>query len=106
LKPVPPHKPVQYQIEIPAFGHVFRPGHKLALFISRPPKGDPVIHSHYLYDSDPPPSAVIVHHDAEHPSSVLLPVLPELPPLGDKPVALDQQAGIWPVSLVREEVAD
>jgi predicted acyl esterase len=103
LEPVTPDEPNEYQIEIPAFGHVFRPGHKLALFISRPPETDPVIHGHYRYDSDPPPSMVTVHHDAKHPSSLLLPVLPELPPLGEKAVPLDQQAGIWPVPLVREE---
>jgi hypothetical protein len=98
-EPVAPHEPVEYQIEIFAFGHVFRPGHQLALFITRPPADDPIGATKsgapsYRYDSHPPPGTVTILHDAAHPSSLLLPVLPELPPLGAEPVPLDQQPGL------------
>ena len=104
LQPVTPHEPTEYQIEIPAFGHVFRPGHKLALVIMQPLEGDPIGVTKsgapsYRYDSHPPPGTVTILHDAEHPSSLLLPVLPELPPLPDPPVPVDQQAGLQPARL-------
>jgi hypothetical protein len=99
VEPVTPGEPTEYQIEIFACGHVFRPGHQLALIITRPPADDPIGATRsgspsYRYDSHPPPGKVTILHDAEHPSSVLLPVLPELPPLGADPVPLDQQAGL------------
>jgi putative CocE/NonD family hydrolase len=101
LQPVTPQEPTEYQIEIPALGHVFRPGHKLALAITRPMEGDwiGVTKSEgpsYRYDSHPPPGIVTVLHDVAHPSSLLLPVLSELPPLPDPPVPIDQQAGLQP----------
>jgi uncharacterized protein len=101
VEPVVPHEPVEYQIEIFAVGHVFRPGHKLALVITRPPADDPIGTTKsgspsYRYDSHPPPATVTILHDTEHPSSLLLPLLPELPPLADPPVPIDQQAGLQP----------
>ncbi len=102
IAPVVPHEPQEYQIEIFAVGHVFRPGHKLVLAISQPPAGDPIGATRsgapsYRYDSHPPPGPVTILHDADHPSSLLLPLLPELPPLPPQPVPLDQQAGIQEV---------
>lgn len=103
LEPITPHEPTEYQIEIPAFGHVVRPGHKLALVVMQPAGPDPIGVTRsgapsYRYDSQPPPGIVTVLHDAEHPSSLLLPLLPELPPLQDPPVPIDQQAGLQPAS--------
>ncbi len=103
LQPVTPHEPTEYQIEIPAFGHVFRSGHKLALVILQPLEGDPIGVTKsgapsYRYDSHPPPGTVTILHDTAHPSSLLLPVLPELPPLSDPPVPVDQQAGLQPAT--------
>ena len=102
-RPVTPHEPAEYQIEIPAFGHVFRPGHKLcadphAAAGGRSDWGHQVGAPSDRYDSHPPPGIVTVLHDTAHPSSLLLPVLPELPPLRDPPVPVDQQAGIQPAS--------
>ncbi len=102
IVPVVPHEPQEYQIEIFAVGHVFRPGHKLVLSISQPPAGDPIGSTRsgapsYRYDSHPPPGPVTILHDADHPSSLLLPLLPQLPPLPTEPVPLDQQAGIQEV---------
>jgi predicted acyl esterase len=102
VAPVAPHEPQEYQIEIFAVGHVFRPGHQLVLSISRPPAGDPIGSTRsgtpsYRYDSHPPPGPVTILHDADHPSSLLLPLLPQLPSLPMEPVPLDQQAGIQEV---------
>jgi len=106
LQPVMPHESTEYQIEIPAFGHVFHPGHKLAVVLMQPMEGDPIGITKsgapsYRYDSHPPPGTVTVLHDAAHPSSLLLPVLRELPRLPDPPVPLDQQAGIQPANAAR-----
>ncbi len=100
--PVRPEGPCEYQIEVPAVGHVFRPGHTLVLAITRAPESDPIGvtksgAASYRYESMPPPGKVTILRDAEHPSSVLLPVLPELPPLPAQPVPLAKQAGLQPV---------
>jgi predicted acyl esterase len=100
-EPVRPHEPHEFQIELHAVGHVFRPGHQLALFISQPPAGDPIGVTpsgapSYRYQSQSPPGTVTILHGAEHPSSLLLPVLPELPPVPNDPVPLDRQAGLQP----------
>lgn len=43
----------------------------------------------------PPPATVQILHDAAHPCRLLLPVLPDLPPLeDDEPAPLDQQTGL------------
>ena len=86
----------------PAVGHVFRPGHALVLAITRPPESDLIGVTKsggpsYRYDSMPPPGKVTILRDTEHASSVLLPVLAELPPLPTQPVPLEQQAGLQPV---------
>ncbi len=101
-QPVRPGEPCEYQIEIPAVGHVFRPGHALVLAITRPPESDLIGvtksgEPSYRYDSMPPPGKVTILRDAGHASSVLLPVLAELPPLPAEPVPLQQQAGLQPV---------
>ncbi len=99
LEPVTPYEPTEYSIEIPAFAHVFRPGHKLALILMQPMAGDPIGitksgNPSYRYDSHPAPATVTILHDPAHPSSLLLPVLPELPSLPDPPATLEEQAGI------------
>ena len=98
-EPVTPYKAHRYEIEIPTVGHVFRPGHKLVLRLSRPPLGDPIGVTRsrapsYRYDSDPPPGIVRILHDAEHPSSLLLPVMPALPPVAEEAPPLERQAGL------------
>lgn len=99
-QPVTPHEPCAYQIEIPLLGHVFRPGHQLVLIVSQPPDGDPIGISgnfngtSYRYDSGLPVGEVELLHDAAHPSSLLLPVLPKVPPVGEKAPAPEALAGI------------
>ena len=101
-EPVPPREPVCYEIEIPVLGHIFRPGHKLLVRICQPPSGDPIGVTRsgepsYRYDSEPPPATVQVFHDRARPSRLLLPVLPQLPPVAEDGVPLEQQAGLQPV---------
>jgi predicted acyl esterase len=98
-EPVTPHRPYRFEIEIFVVGHVFRPGHQLVLRLSRPPLGDPIGVTKrggpsYQYDSDRPPGTVTILDDAEHPSSLLLPVLPELPPIAAHPPPLEKTAGL------------
>jgi hypothetical protein len=99
IEPVQPHRPYRYEIEIPPVGHVFRPGHELVVIISRPPEADPIgVTRHggpsYRYESNQPPCGVRILVEAEHPSSLLLPVLPEVPPLAAEAVPLSRQAGL------------
>jgi predicted acyl esterase len=99
-QPLLPNQPYRFDIEVFPVGHLFRSGHHLAVQISQPPKGDPVTRHRdgdpaYEYTSDPPPGVVTVLRDAEHPSSVLLPILPELPPMADKPPPAGEQNGIF-----------
>lgn len=99
IQPVIPGTPVQLDIEVYPVGHVFRAEHKLGLWIGVPPAGDPVTRDRdgqpsYRYESAMPPANVAILRTAEHPSSILLPLLPKLPPLGDRPLPPGQQAGI------------
>lgn len=102
VQPVTPGQAVEYQIAIPAVGHVFRPGHQLALIISRPPSEDPIGvtgtgAASYRYASNPPPGAVRILQDAQHPSHLLLPLVPDLPTQAN-PVPLHQQTGLQPIA--------
>lgn len=74
LDPVIPGTETRVLMEIFPFGHVFRPGHELVLLMHAPPANDPV--STYAYQPNAP-SVVQVSRD----STLLLPVLPTLPPV-------------------------
>jgi predicted acyl esterase len=98
-QPLVPGEPYRFEIEVFPVGHVFRAGHQLAVRISQPPLVDPVPITSgrwesYTYESALPPGTVTILRDAEHPSSILLPVLPDLPPLSDEPLPPGSQAGI------------
>ena len=100
IQPVVPAKPFQLDIEVFPVGHIFRDGHRLAVWISQPPLGDPVTRDGdrnptYKYESAMPPGRVTILRSQEYPSSVLLPILPQLPPVGDAPPGPGQQAGIY-----------
>jgi putative CocE/NonD family hydrolase len=62
----------EYLVEIFPFGHVFRPGHRLIVKIHTPPAAD----SFYAYVAKRPVGLNTVLHDAEHPSSLMLPFVP------------------------------
>ena len=84
-------KPYRFEIEVFPVGHVFREGHQLSLSISRPPLDDPVPYpkgkkgriksGSYKYESNQTNGRVTVYRNAEHPSSILLPILPDLRPI-------------------------
>lgn len=90
LLPVTPGAPTTYYIEMFPVGHVVRTGHKLLVKIHTPPPVDPL--SIYAWISAQPPAinTIIQSNGA---SSLLLPILPEPPPLGAAP-ACGAQAGV------------
>lgn len=100
VQPVTPHQPTRYQIEIFPLGHVVRAGHRLVLEISQPPRGDRVNldrggNVSYAYDSAPPDADVGILCGGSHPSRLLLPLLPTLPPIGAETPKSDSVAGIY-----------
>jgi uncharacterized protein len=66
---IEPSKTYKYLVEIFPFGHIFRPGHKLVIQIHTPPAVD----SYYAYVPKRPAGINTVLHDAENPSSLMLP---------------------------------
>lgn len=100
VQPLTPGVPHEFAIEVFPVGHVFRPGHRLLLRVSPPPRADRVTrhgdgNPAYEYESAPPPGSVTILRDREHPSSVLVPLLPELPPIADPPPKPGEQNGIF-----------
>ncbi len=76
-----PGEPDLYQIEIWPVGHVFRAGHRLMIKITRPP----VLDAYYAYvPRNQPISQNTIYHDAQHPSRIILPLVPT-PPLAAAP---------------------
>lgn len=78
----------RYEIEVFPLGHVFRAGHRLLLRVTTPPAADSIA----FYIPTTPPGVNQIYHDAEHPSSILLPIVP-LPALG-APLGCGQQIGL------------
>ena len=66
---IEPGTTYRYLIEIFPVGHIFRPGHRLVVKIHTPPLAD----SYYVYVPRRQPTINTVLHDAEHPSSLMLP---------------------------------
>ena len=62
----------EYLVEIFPFGHVFRPGHKLIVKVHTPPAAD----SYYNYVPKRFAGINTLYHDAERPSSLMLPFVP------------------------------
>ena len=69
---IEPGKIYKYLVEIFPFGHVFRPGHRLIVKVHTPPAAD----SYYAYIPKRPAGANTLFHDAERPSSLMLPFVP------------------------------
>ncbi|MEI6720997.1 MAG: CocE/NonD family hydrolase [Betaproteobacteria bacterium] len=75
--PVDITKPSRYQINLMPIAHVFKKGHRIALRVSssdtEPPATlfDMISQGHLLQQR---PSWVSIHHDAEHPSVLSLPI--------------------------------
>jgi len=99
-QPLEPGKPYRFEIEVFPVGHVFRAGHTLSLKISQPPVSDPVPYPRgrtgyqvgsYMYESELDPATVTIYRGADHPSSVLLPMLPKVPAFAEEiPASLDK----------------
>jgi hypothetical protein len=99
-QPVVPGEPFLMEIEVCPVGHVFHAGHQLGLWISQPPQNDPVTRHGdgrpaYKYESGMPPGQVTILRDQGHASSILVPRLPRLPPLGREPLKPGAQSGIF-----------
>ena len=62
----------EYLVEIFPFGHVFRTGHRMIVKVHTPPAAD----SYYAYVAKRPVGVNTLHHDAEHPSRLMLPFAP------------------------------
>lgn len=78
---VTPGEVTRYLIEIFPHAQVFRPGHKLRVQLMTPPATDGL----WGYTPTHEPAAVTVHHDADHPTNLLLPFVEPDEPLGEAP---------------------
>jgi putative CocE/NonD family hydrolase len=85
-----PGQAYELQIEIFPLGHVFRPGHTLMVKLYSPPLADEL----YAYDSAQAPAANTILDDPAHASSLLVPLLSTVPPLGPAPPACGAQTGV------------
>lgn len=77
----------EYLVEVWPVGHVFRPGHRLVIKVHAPPFVD----SYYAYVPRSAPGVNTVLHGADHPSRIMLPVVP-VPPLGPEVPCGQQEA--------------
>jgi uncharacterized protein len=78
-KPLEPGKIYEFQVELVPIFHTFKAGHRLWLEIA----SDDMTYFSTLHDIDfqmlPVPCENTIYHDAEHPSHILLPVVPDAP---------------------------
>jgi predicted acyl esterase len=72
--PLPPGEWTSARVEIYPFAHVFRAGSRLRVSVSTPGGNQ----GRWRYDVLPTHATVAVSHSAAHPSSVLLPVIPDV----------------------------
>ena len=79
-----PGEAVPMRVEIFPFGHVFREGSQIRVYV----EGPKFLPELWGFTAFPAPAANMIYHDADHPSSLALPVLPghetetELPTCG------------------------
>lgn len=72
----------EYLIEVFPLTWLFRPGHKLVVKIHTPP----LVDSFYAYVPKRPPGINTIYHGADHPSRLMLPLVPVTPAaLGPEP---------------------
>ncbi|MEX2458100.1 MAG: CocE/NonD family hydrolase [Actinomycetota bacterium] len=89
-QPLTPGEVYRFEIEVFPFGHVFRAGHAMVLQVHAPPPNDPI--STYVYEPNQP-GLVTIRQDAQHRSSILLPVMRSLPPIWKTPPACGEVVG-------------
>jgi len=75
-QPLPVGEWTEVRVELMPFGHIFRAGSKLRLTIDTP--GDTAARWYFILDEQPEGTRHAVAHNAAFPSSVLLPVLPDV----------------------------
>jgi predicted acyl esterase len=76
---ITPTQAYDVPVEIFPLGHVFYAGHELVMDIHAPPANDPI--STYAYEPLQTPAINTILQDAQHRSTLLLPLMPTLPPL-------------------------
>jgi putative CocE/NonD family hydrolase len=80
----------KYEIEVFPLGHVFREGHRLLIRVTTPPIADSLA----FYIPTTLPGVNQIYHDAAHPSSILLPIVPLAGTGLGAPVGCGQQVGL------------
>ena len=86
---VTPGDITRYDIEVWPLENVFRAGHRLVMIVSAPP----VQEGYDTYEPRSAPGPVIVNHDPEHPTNLLVPVVPTPENLGP-PVPCGQEVAV------------
>jgi len=84
---VVPGETNEYLVEVWPVGHVFRAGHRIVVKVHAPPFVD----SYYAYVPRSAPGVNTVLHGSDHPSRIMLPVVPA-PALGTEPACGAQEA--------------
>ena len=74
--PLPAGEWTEVRVELMPFGHVFRAGSALRLTIDTP--GDSTARWFFILDEQPDGTMQSIAHNAAYPSSVLLPVIPDI----------------------------
>ena len=75
VSPLEPGQPVLARVEVFPFGHVFRAGSRLRLWVEAPV----FLPALWAFTPSPVPAQVAVLHDADHPSRLVLPQVPNDP---------------------------
>jgi predicted acyl esterase len=85
----------EYRIELPPKFWTFQKGHRIWLQISADENEyHLMLHTTYTAELLPLPGTTTIYHDADHPSHLLLPVIPDAPEL--RPVAKPLADVHWP----------
>jgi putative CocE/NonD family hydrolase len=86
----------EYRIELPPKFWTFREGHRIWVQISSDDNAyHMMLHTIYTAELLPVPGTATIYHDAEHPSHLLLPVIPDAPEI--QPVARPVADIRWPI---------
>ncbi|MFH1650665.1 MAG: CocE/NonD family hydrolase [Chloroflexota bacterium] len=95
-EPPEPGKIYEYQVEITPIFHTFKAGHKVWVQIaSDDAEYQTRQHTIHTVETLPVPAENTVYHDAARPSHLLLPVIPDAPPIGEVKPPVSQIK--WPL---------
>lgn len=88
----------EYQIELPPKFWTFRKGHRIWVQISNDENAyHLMLHTVYTSELLPVPGEMTIYHDREHPSRLLMPVMPGEPETGPVPSPLGDM--VWPLQV-------